>query len=195
MRKVIITFISFFVGFCANQESSNFQIDKFNGVELETGKHIFFSKIKNSQNLVLNVYAPKCPPCLAEINTLEYLYEEIQKKKDIQLFMIVDPELTLNRVDITTENKTTEQILKEAAEVMRKEKEKYNISLPIILMHKPFKISTKGLVTGMPETLLFKTSPLILYYNFLGPIAIEKDLEKIKKEPKVLFLKRMLGMD
>jgi len=48
-------------------------------------------------------------------------------------------------------------------------------------------------MTGRPETLLFKTNPLILYYNFIGPLSEEKDISIIQNQNKIKFFKLMLG--
>ena len=81
-----------------------------------------------------------------------------------------------------------------ARKTMEEEVSKHNILLDVIIMKKPFKIlPQKGLITGTPETLLLKTDPLVLYYNFIGPISSGKEEGKLQNDPKVLFFKRMMG--
>ena len=77
---------------------------------------------------------------------------------------------------------------------MEKEVLEKKIELPILIMKRPFRVSQgDGLITGRPETLLFKMNPLILYYNFIGPISEGNETKFIENENKVKFFKLMLG--
>lgn len=105
--------------------------------------------------------------------------------------MVVDP------YDIVPDAEPTssfDELYPKAKAIMEKEVSEKKIDLPILIMKRPFRVSQgDGLITGRPETLLFKTKPLILFYNFIGPISEEKELNLIQTENKVKFFKLMLG--
>ncbi len=87
-----------------------------------------------------------------------------------------------------------DEMLTKAIPLVKDEIQKYKIQVPTILMKKPFRVSrTNSIITGTPETLLFKTKPFVLYYNFIGPISEEGNLERLSIDQKILFFKRMAG--
>ncbi|EQA36949.1 antioxidant, AhpC/TSA family [Leptospira inadai serovar Lyme str. 10] len=173
---------------CAPSEQSNLGVQSFEGVTLD-GQTIRLSDIQ-AERIALNVYGPNCVPCIKEVPVLNYLYKDLASNPRIKLYMVVDPTVFVD----SPEKMTEEQIIKEANIQMREEIRKYGIKLPVLIMKKPFRISRNdGLVTGTPETLLFKTKPLVLYYNFIGPISEESDVLAIPKDGKVIFFKRMAG--
>ena len=61
-------------------------------------------------------------------------------------------------------------------------------------MMPPFSVNEGNFITGTPETLLLENRPLRLYYNFIGSLSEETDLDKIIKDPKVNFFKHQFGM-
>ena len=192
--KLLAIYLLFFLN-CASKEHSNFNVINFKGIEINSGKQVNFSEIKDKEDIIINIYAPNCPPCLQELETLEYLYDKIKKNSNIAFFMAVDPKTALDRVGIDIINLSSELLLEKATNLMKQEIEKYNISLPVVIMQEPFSIGqNNSLVMGMPETLLFKTNPFNLYYNFIGPIGVETELQKIKEEHKVIFFENMLGI-
>lgn len=104
--------------------------------------------------------------------------------------MVVDP---YSIVD-SSENKSFEEVYPQAVQLMQEEVIKRNITLPVIIMRPPFKVTPGGgLITGTPETLLLKTNPLILYYNFIGSISEKESIEAIQNDLKVKFFKRTVG--
>ncbi|TGL29718.1 TlpA family protein disulfide reductase [Leptospira koniambonensis] len=186
--RLIPLLITSLLTVCAPSEQSNLGVQDFEGISLE-GDNIRISDIA-ADRIALNVYGPNCPPCEKEIPVLNYLNAELKKTPHIKLYMVVDPDVFFDNPEALS----TEQKMKQAAILMKEEVKKFGIQLPVIIMKPPFKVvRTDGLVTGTPETLLFKTKPLILYYNFIGAISEESDPNKIPKNMKVIFFKRMAG--
>ncbi|TGK17420.1 TlpA family protein disulfide reductase [Leptospira fluminis] len=183
-------FLSFFVGLasCAPSEQSNLGVQAFEGLTLDD-KPVRLSEV-SADRIALNVYGPNCVPCIKEVPVLNHLYSELEGNPRIKFYMVVDPTVFVDNPEQMTE----EEIIREAKVQMGSEIRKYGIKLPVLIMKKPFRISrNQGLVTGTPETLLFKTKPLVLYYNFIGPISEESDSSAIQKDRKVMFFKRMVG--
>jgi hypothetical protein len=173
---------------CRTKRVSNFYIDSFAGKDL-LGKEIEFRDL-NFPRVAINVYSPTCIPCFKEIPTLNYLREEMLRSHLGEFFMVVDPYSIVEG----SENKTFEEVYPLAVRLMQEEVSKRNITLPIIIMRPPFKVTPgAGLITGTPETLLLKTNPLILYYNFIGSISEKETIEAIQNDLKVKFFKRTVG--
>lgn len=186
---LLITLVASILASCAPSEQSNLGVQSLEGIPLEGGEAVRISDLK-ADRVALNVYGPNCLPCVKEVPVLNYLHAELQKDPNIKLYMIVDPTLFFDNPEAMTE----EQLIQAASVKMREEVKKYGIKLPVLIMKNSFRISrNEGLVTGTPETLLLKNKPLILYYNFIGPISEESDASKISEDKKVLFFKRMAG--
>ncbi|AVQ12445.1 Uncharacterized protein XB16_2119 [Leptospira santarosai] len=173
---------------CALSEQPNLGIQEFQGITLD-GIPVRLSEVK-APRLVLNVYGPNCVPCIKEIPALNYLYLDMQKDPKIQFYMAVDPTLFFDEPETMSE----EELLTKGIPLVKEEIRKYGIQVPTLLMKKPFRVSrTDSIVTGTPETLLFKTKPFVLYYNFIGPISEEANPQRLVVDRKVLFFKRMAG--
>ncbi|RHX86884.1 TlpA family protein disulfide reductase [Leptospira stimsonii] len=173
---------------CAPSEQPNLGIQNFQGITLD-GKTIQLSDV-TAPRLVLNVYGPNCVPCIKELPALNFIYQEIQKDPKIQFYMVVDPALFFDDPETMSE----EELLTKARPLVQEEARKFGIQVPILLMKKPFRVSrSNSIVTGTPETLLFKTKPLVLYYNFIGPISEEANPARLSTDQKILFFKRMAG--
>ena len=189
MKQIIIFLLTAFLANCYSQKQSNFDVSLYEGLDL-LGKPIVLAELP-LRRLAINVYAPTCIPCVKEIPALNYLFQEVNKDKSLGLYMVVDP------YDIVPDAEPTssfDELYPKAKAIMEKEISEKKIELPILIMKRPFRVSQgDGLITGRPETLLFKTKPLILFYNFIGPISEEKELNLIQTENKVKFFKLMLG--
>jgi thiol-disulfide isomerase/thioredoxin len=189
MKQIIIFLLTAFLANCYSQKQSNFDVSLYEGLDL-LGKPIVLAELP-LRRLAINVYAPTCIPCVKEIPALNYLFQEVNKDKSLGLYMVVDP------YDIVPDAEPTssfDELYPKAKAIMEKEVSEKKIDLPILIMKRPFRVSQgDGLITGRPETLLFKTKPLILFYNFIGPISEEKELNLIQTENKVKFFKLMLG--
>lgn len=187
-RFLLFTLLALFVFQCAPSEQPNLGVQNFQGITLD-GKEIKLSEV-TAPRLVVNVYGPNCVPCIKELPALNYLYQEIQKDPKIQFYMVVDPALFFD----DPETMSQEELLTKAKPLVQEEARKFGIQVPILLMKKPFRVSrSDSIVTGTPETLLFKTKPFVLYYNFIGPISEESNPAKLSTDQKVLFFKRMAG--
>ncbi len=182
--------IFIFLCSCYAKLESNFNLEKWEAVSLD-GKIIRLSEL-NFTRLVLNVYSPDCIPCVKEIPTLNYLHNFISIKKDFKLYMVVDPYDIIE----SSESEDFAVILPKAIQRMKKEVADKKINLEVLVMKKPFRVDSSNpnsLITGRPETLILKTFPLVLYYNFIGAISEANDISLIEKDDKVLFLKKILG--
>ena len=173
---------------CRTKRESNLNVQTFVGVDL-TGKEVSL-KDEKTPRVAINVYSPTCIPCFKEIPSLNYIRNEMLNSRLGEFYMVVDPYSIVDGMD----GKPFEDVYPEAMRVMREEVKNRKIELPILIMKPPFKVTPgEGLVTGTPETLLFKTNPLILYYNFIGSISEQESLEDLKNDLKVKFFKRIIG--
>jgi len=173
---------------CRTKRESNLNVQTFVGVDL-TGKEVSL-KDEKTPRVAINVYSPTCIPCFKEIPSLNYLRNEMLHSKLGEFYMVVDPYSIIDGMD----GKPFEDVYPEAMKLMKEEVKNRKIELPILIMKPPFKVTPgEGLITGTPETLLFKTTPLILYYNFIGSISEQESLEDLKNDLKVKFFKRIIG--
>jgi len=188
IMKKLLALSFYFLVYCSPKIDSNFGVNEFEGVFLD-GKSVKFSELSYDR-IALNVYSPTCVPCVKEIPALNYIVRQILGKKNLALFMVVDPYQLVEN----SEKMQFDEIFPKVKEVMQKEILARNIQFPVIVMKRPFRVNPEGgLVTGTPETLLFKTKPLSLYYNFIGPISEANELSVINQDAKILFFLRMLG--
>ncbi|EMO61623.1 TlpA family protein disulfide reductase [Leptospira borgpetersenii] len=189
MNRILLCFVfCILTVHCTLSEQPNLGIHEFQGITLD-GTLVRLSEVE-APRLVLNVYGPNCVPCIKEIPALNYLYQDMQKDPKIQFYMAVDPTLFFDEAETMSE----EELLTKGIFLVKEEIRKYGIQVPTLLMKKPFRVSRTGsIVTGTPETLLFKTKPFVLYYNFIGPISEEENPQRLSVDQKVLFFKRMAG--
>jgi thiol-disulfide isomerase/thioredoxin len=187
IRYFVLILILIFTSFCKTEKESNLNVNQFSGRMLD-GTDLRFSEIINHR-IALNVYSHTCIPCFKEIPTLNFLRNEMKTKKLGEFYMVVEPYSLLDE----DESISFDEVYLKAKEIMEKEIQDRGIELPVVIMKPPFKIEpSTGLVTGTPESLLFKTSPLTLYYNFIGSISEETDSKLIQSNPKVQFFLRMV---
>lgn len=173
---------------CRTKRESNLNVQAFIGVDL-SGNEISLKEEKTPR-IAINVYSPTCIPCFKEIPSLNYLRKEMLRSQLGEFYMVVDPYSITDGM----EGKPFEDVYPVAARMMKEEVKNRNIDLPVLIMKPPFQVTPgEGLITGTPETLLFKTNPLILYYNFIGSISERESLEDIKIDLKVKFFKRIIG--
>jgi thiol-disulfide isomerase/thioredoxin len=175
---------------CYAKQESNFNLTEWQGIGLD-GKLVTLKDL-NYSRIILNVYSPDCIPCIKEIPTLNYLKNYLDSKKNFKIFLVVDP------YDITNSELTENfsAILPKAIERIKNEIKEKKIALEVLVMKRPFRVDSdnpNSLVTGRPETLILKTFPLVLYYNFIGAISESINTASIEKEDKVLFFKKILG--
>lgn len=196
MKSIFIqasaVFLSLFFIQCTASKQSNLNVHLFSGVDIE-GKTVKLSEIRDARRIALNVYSPTCVPCYKEIPTLNYLYKEYSAGNHLKFFMVVDPYL----ITESPASEKEETVTAKASGIMKEEAVKRKIDLPVLIMKKPFQVvsgqNSTALITGTPETLLFKTDPLILYYNFIGAISEKEKEEEITADAKVKFFKSIAG--
>ncbi|MCX7997975.1 MAG: TlpA family protein disulfide reductase [Leptospiraceae bacterium] len=187
MSQKIFVFLLFLWN-CGITQSSNLGVENFSGFTLD-GKLIQLSSL-NIPRVALNVYSPTCMPCYKEIPTLNLIQKELEKSKLGKLYVVVDP----NSILEDAENLSQEEKIQQAQNFMKEEVQKRNIQVEVLIMNPPFQVTPgKGLVTGTPETLLFKTNPFRLYYNFIGSICEKDSEEEIQKDSRYKFFMKILG--
>lgn len=190
MNKLILLpfFLVLFLWQCSRQKQSNYHVDQFWGTTLN-GEKIQLKEVQ-ARRIALNVYSPTCVPCYKELPALHHIYAQMQKAGAGQMYLAIDPDTILDDTEGLSEQKKIQQSI----QIMKKEKQKRQIEIPILIMSKPFIVQPQGgLITGTPETLLFDTQPLALFYNFIGPISEEKLESAIINDPRVIFFKRTFG--
>jgi len=139
----------------------------------------------NSQILILNFYSPTCQPCIEELPALEILYETA-KKKNASMYIVLEGNPLSHGLE---ERGNEEENYIEIRNRMQEDVMKYAISIPVLIIDARFPVFGEGgLITGTPETILLKTQPLVLKYNFVGPIASTGTLEEIKKDERLSFI-------
>jgi hypothetical protein len=174
---------------CLSQDTNQMGSRDWKGIFLETGESISLADLPHSV-IALNVYAPNCIPCWKEIDVLNRINARLSKDENFGIYMIVDPQLVAESVEGFSDGG---DFMKYATEIMKREHKERNIQMKIILMEPPFRVSNASFVTGTPETILVRTNPWNIYYNFIGAISDEKEISKIDNDPKVKFFFSSLG--
>ncbi|WP_232420790.1 hypothetical protein [Leptospira vanthielii] len=191
MKASLILTVSLCLISCAPAKSSQFGEESWVGLTA-SGAEISFSRLEKEE-IALNVYSPDCVPCWKEIPALNLLHAEIETRFPSKvLYMVVDPYQIVP--DITDERPFGE-VYKLAKERMESEVKNRKIQVPIVFMKPPFRVKEGGLITGTPETMLFVTKPMRLYYNFLGSISEQTSVDAIRKDAKFNFFRYQFGME
>ncbi len=176
---------------CTPARSSFFGEPEWVGVGF-SGNEVVLDTLPYSR-LVINVYSPDCVPCWKEIPALNYIESEWFKgRSDIKFYIAVDPYQILTEI---SETASWEEVYPKAKVRMLEEVKNRSIGAEMLFLKKPFQVSQSSLVTGTPETLLFETRPLRLYYNFIGSITEETDPKLLATDRKLQFLKHQIGLD
>ena len=181
MKKVNLPFFSFdrfyclllsilFFGFAGCSPSHKFLEPDFAFYSIKSGKIGSFYNFKNDfykvKYVVLNFFAPECPPCIEELPELQKLFEAAQKQKDI-LFIAVGSVLDA----VTPENHIN---AKDTLSDLNRFKKKYALKYPVYLAGSQKLRSFR--VTGYPETFVFKVEQGIpkLIRKFISAIKYEE---------------------
>ena len=179
-----LLFLSVFSGIfgCRPRVKTNFQVDKWQGRTLK-GQTVRLQGMK-ARRLILNVYSPTCKPCIDELPALNALYDEALKR-GARMYIIADPRLDLHGLQPKS-GVSDFEILRER---LRRDVARYGIRVPVMIMNREnFHVQPGvGLITGTPETLFFSLNPLILEYNFVGPISSEHKPERLLKDSRYRF--------
>gem|GEM_PF-966895 len=184
-------FLLLLFGNCAPSNTSFFGENDWQAMDME-GKPVVLGEL-DKELIALNVYSPDCVPCWKEIPALNYVVSEIESTKaNRTLYMVVDPYQIVPDLPRTV---SWGEAYGKGKARMQKEVQDRKIRLPILFMKPPFEVKEDFLVTGTPETLLLETKPLRLYYNFIGALSEESNLEEIKKDAKVNFFRHQFRLN
>jgi hypothetical protein len=108
--------------------------------------------------------------------------------------MVVDPQLVVDSVDKSVWVRGESESIRDlAVRIMKNEKAKFKIELPIYLMNENFRVGAGQFVTATPETLLIRTEPWNIYYNFIGSISEKQSLPEIDSDSRVNFFLNSVG--
>ncbi|PJZ43991.1 hypothetical protein EHQ30_02925 [Leptospira brenneri] len=191
MKTSLISIVSLCLISCAPAKSTYFGEENWVGLTA-SGAEISFSKLEKEE-IALNVYSPDCVPCWKEIPTLNLLHAEIESQFPSKaLYMIVDPYQVVPDI---SDDRPFGEVYQLAKERMAIEVKNRKIQVPIVFMKPPFRVKEGSLITGTPETMLFVTKPMRLYYNFLGAISEQVSVDLIRRDAKFNFFRHQFGME
>ena len=164
-----------------NRQNSPFQMESWRARTIE-GTEIKFSEI-NSPLLILNFYSPTCQPCIEELPALEILYSKASEK-GASMFIVLEGRPESHGLEDSGEDPYIS-----IRNRMQEDIKRYNINIPVAVIYPEYPVfGEKGLITGTPETVILKTNPLVLKYNFVGPVASGRNLEEIMKDERLSYI-------
>ncbi len=168
LATIFLLLLSWTIAGCSNFSLTPLGAEKWNGRTLQ-GEVVEFSE-KEEPVIVINFYSPTCQPCIEEIPAINQLYLDL-KKNGIPLYLAVEGWPESSGVEVNPKA-SAEEVRNAIAGRVEKDVERYAIQVPVVIMDPSFRIEPgRGLITGTPETVILKTKPLRLKYNFIGPIA------------------------
>ncbi len=168
---------------CRPEERSNFGVDGWSGRLLD-GKSVKFADLP-AKTVLLNFYSPTCQPCITELPALELLAREAAKR-EIPFYIVLEPSAGAHGLTAAGSPESTFELIRNR---MLEDVQKYNITIPVLIMDPPFQIEPgSSTVTGTPETLILSTKPLFLKYNFIGPISMSQKPREIEQETRYGFV-------
>ena len=134
---------------CAPREKFIRDEEKFEPLDLQSGAEAKFFSLasalaENSEFLVVNFYAPDCPPCIQEIPQLNQLWSYTQKNPQVQFVAIGS---SLNAIG---EDMPVDKIRSE----VRTMQQKFSIKYPSFVATSSQLKSWR--ITGFPETFVFR---------------------------------------
>ncbi len=179
---------------CRPGLASNLNVDHWSAVDAADAP-VHFAELKTA-GLILNFYSPTCGPCIQEIPALNAYYRETQKR-NMQMYMALEQNPSAHGLTPAADASPA-QIRGLIRDRMKQDIARYKIEIPFVIMDSSFKVSTiavgspDGLITGTPETLLFRTNPLSLDYNFVGPISAAPDEKTAVKDVRFIFALKKL---
>ena len=107
------------------------------------------------------------------------------------MFLALPSQLILGNDEIAKEKEERRLDFKERhksiARIIRKDIYSYSISIPFVITSETFRIGPQELVKATPETLFFRTKPLVLEYNFIGPLSYAKTKKELLKDSRFRF--------
>jgi thiol-disulfide isomerase/thioredoxin len=168
---------------CSPKQRSNLGVDQLSGWTAD-GKQVQLASLR-APAVVLNFYSPTCKPCIEELPALERFYEEASRL-GVPMYLTLEPDLEKNGVEgvqTTDAGQIREHLIARVMEDVKR----YNIKIPVLVLDRPFAIEPGNLVTGTPETLLFRTAPFRLHYNFIGPVSTASNDEELARSSRYKF--------
>lgn len=185
---------------CSPAYRSNLGVETWSGTTL-AGAKIRFADLK-AKGVILNFYSPTCVPCIEELPAIEEYYEEAQRR-GVAMFVVVEADLEKNGVRAPERgsgeapggqanggqaaNVDDATLLRLLGDRMKADIAKYKMKVPVVIMDRPFTIRPDGTVTGTPETLLFRTAPFRLAYNFIGPLSTVPKRQDLRRSSRFSF--------
>ncbi|MCZ8238262.1 MAG: hypothetical protein O9346_11985 [Leptospiraceae bacterium] len=192
MSRLFVFLLStiFLVANCLDSPKSQMGLEaNWTGIDLATNQVVSLADT-GFETLALNVYSPTCIPCFKELPALERIHARLKKDPKFGLFLVVDP---IQVSETTSGDFQTEEPLARAKAIMQAEVIKRKISIPILLMNRPFAVSNEAFVTATPETILVRTKPWNIYYNFIGSLSEKEEISQIDSDPRIQFFFHTLG--
>ncbi|NCN09880.1 MAG: TlpA family protein disulfide reductase [Leptospira sp.] len=190
-RLSVLVFSSIFlIVNCLDSPKSQMGLEaNWTGIDLETNQPVDLSE-SGFDTLALNVYSPTCIPCFKELPALERIASRLKKDTRFGLYLVVDP---ISVSETTSGDYGTDEPLARATAIMKAEVKKRGISIPILLMNQPFSVSNEAFVTATPETIIIRTKPWNIYYNFIGSLSEKEEISQIDADPRVQFFFHTMG--
>ncbi len=170
VKRLILLYIFIFIWYCAPQKKfieSNFSFPMIQKKNL--GETFTLKKLPHqTRYIVLNLFAPNCPPCIAELPEIKKIHENSKKRKDIFFIALGS---TLDAINPQTPKETSD-LLSEINQFI----EQHFIQYPVYIANSKILQSFK--VTGFPETFIFTRSPketnLTLIRKFVSAINFDE---------------------
>ncbi|MEQ9363853.1 MAG: redoxin family protein [Leptospirales bacterium] len=183
---------------CRPEVRSNFGVQTWEGLPLSgeyagatPGQTVRLANLE-SPGLILNVYSPTCGPCIEELPALNLLYARA-KELGVAMFIVATANPADHGLELSPEAPRAERVDAIAGR-LKADVARYGIQVPMMVMGDDFRVSARdGLITGTPETMFFRRSPLVLEYNFLGPLSAGQTSAQIAGETRFQFALRILN--
>lgn len=183
LKKIRLVWLLLILAACRPEERSNFGVEAWSGRLLD-GSVVRFSDLPQKQ-ILINFYSPTCQPCITELPALELLRKEAAAR-GIPFYMALEPSAGAHGLTATGSVESTFEVIRNR---MLEDVQKYRITIPVMIMDPPFQIEPgSSTVTGTPETLVLSTRPLLLKYNFIGPISMSQKPREIELETRYKFV-------
>lgn len=198
----IVAGLSLSIAACRPAVRSNFEVQSWEGMPLQTTTDVTGAAVPGQQalrladiespGLILNVYSPTCGPCIEELPALNLLYERA-RELGVSMFIVATANPADHGLELSPEAPRAERVQTIAAR-LEADVKKYGIAVPMMVMSDDFRVSARdGLITGTPETMFFRRSPLVLEYNFLGPLSAGETRPQIESESRFQFALSILS--
>ncbi|MBV6494164.1 MAG: hypothetical protein LDLANPLL_02190 [Turneriella sp.] len=151
-------------------------------------ERVFFSFDKKSsfalknlpnhlQTIIVNFYAPRCPPCENEVPALKKFYKEYEKNSAVGFFAIGS---SLTAVDAAPSETVPREPIEAIVEELKKFTYKFSLPYPQYLAT-PADLKAWR-VTGFPETFVFSRTDgkWLLRRKFVSEVTFENLVEQVQ---------------